>query len=153
MELVDILSPMRIAQNASVSSKKRALELVSQLLGQDDKLTSQDVFESLVARERLGTTALGHGVALPHGRLKQSTNTKGAFVQLANGVDFDAADRNPVDLLFAMVVPESSTEEHLKLLAQVAEMFSDATMRDKLRHARNADDLYALLTQWKPQRQ
>jgi PTS system nitrogen regulatory IIA component len=151
MELIDILSPARVAQNAAVSSKKRALELVSQLLGQDDKLTSQEVFESLVARERLGTTALGHGVALPHGRLKHGKNTVGAFVQLAHGIDFDAADRNPVDLLFAIVVPESSTEEHLNLLAQVAALFSDAGMREKLRHAGNADDLYTLLTQWKPQ--
>ncbi len=153
MELIDILSPLRVAQNDTVTSKKRALELVSQLLGQDEVLTAQEVFESLVARERLGTTALGHGVALPHGRLKQSNVTLGAFVQLTNGIDFDAADRNPVDLLFAIVVPESCNEEHLKLLAQIAELFSDADMRKKLREARNADELYALLTQWKPQSQ
>lgn len=150
MELTDILSPMRVAQGVTAGSKKRALEFVSRLLGQDDKLTSQDVFESLVGRERLGSTALGHGVALPHGRLKQSTKTYGAFVQLTQGVDFDAADRNPVDLVFAIIVPEACTEEHLQLLALIAELFSDETMRQKLRGAKTADELYALLTQWKP---
>lgn len=153
MELNDILTPTRVAQGVTVGSKKRALEYLSQLLGRDDKLTCQDVFESLIGRERLGTTALGHGVALPHGRLKQGAQTLGAFVQLAKGVDFDAADRKPVDLMFAMVVPEASTEEHLQLLAKVAELFSDEIMRQKLRGATNADELFALLTQWKPRHQ
>jgi PTS system nitrogen regulatory IIA component len=152
MELKDILAPSRIAQGALATSKKRAIELVSKLLAAGDELVANDVFESLINRERLGTTALGHGVALPHGRLKNGERTLGAFVQLANGVDFDAADRKPVDLLFAIVVPEESTEEHLQLLAKIAEMFSDETMRARLRHAASVDELQRLLLQWIPSR-
>ena len=110
-----------------------------------------EVFEGLCNRERLGTTALGHGVALPHGRMKKLQHTVGAFAQLSNGVDFDAADRERVDLLFAIAVPEQSTEEHLQLVAQIAELFSDETMRQRLRQAKNADEVFQVLSQWSPQ--
>lgn len=151
MELTDILSPMRVAHGVNVASKKRALELLSQLLAEGQSFSGQDMFECLVARERLGTTALGFGVALPHGRMKKTTRTLGAFLHLGQGVDFDAADRKPVDLMFAIAVPEQSTEEHLQLLARIAELFSDENMRTQLRASTNSDDLFRRLTQWKPQ--
>lgn len=151
MQLKEILSPDRVVSQAQTTSKKRALELMSHLLSGGENAVEQEVFEGLCSRERLGTTALGHGVALPHGRMKNVQRAIGAFAQLSNGVDFDAADRQRVDLLFAIAVPEQSTEEHLQLVAQIAELFSDETMRQRLRQAKNADDVYQVLSQWSPQ--
>jgi PTS system nitrogen regulatory IIA component len=106
------------------------------------------VFDALIGRERLGSTGLGHGVAIPHGRLEGNDRTRAAFLQLRDGVDFDSNDRQPVDLLFAMVVPEDSTEEHLKVLARLAEMFSDADFDRRLREAGSAEDLHRLIVDW-----
>jgi len=88
-------------------------------------LVARPIFDSLIGRERLGSTGLGHGVALPHGRFNQSQRAVGAFVKLKKGVDFDAIDRQPVDLVFGLLVPDHYTDEHLKILAYLAEMFSD----------------------------
>ncbi len=151
MQLSDILAPQRVLAGAPASSKKRALELLSRLLAETTDTPAQEICESLTARERLGSTALGYGVALPHGRMKKITATRGAFVQLAKGVDFDAVDRSPVDLLFAIVVPEHCTEEHLQLVAQVAELFSDETTRNQLRQAKDTGALLDILTHWNPQ--
>lgn len=151
MQLNDILAPQRVLAGAQASSKKRALELLSRLLADPSDTTPQEIFESLTARERLGSTALGYGVALPHGRMKKISATRGAFVQLVQGVDFDAADRGPVDLLFAIVVPEHCTEEHLQLVAQIAELFSNDTMRNQLRQAKEAGELFDVLIHWIPQ--
>jgi PTS system nitrogen regulatory IIA component len=152
MQLSDILAPQRVLAGAQASSKKRALELISQLLAESTDTSQQEIFESLTARERLGSTALGYGVALPHGRMKKLTATRGAFVQLLQGVDFDAADRTPVDLLFAIVVPEHCTDEHLQLVAQIAELFSNEAIRNQLREAKNTDQLLSTLINWNPQR-
>lgn len=151
MQLQEIISRDRVVSHVQATSKKRALELMSQLLSGGQKSTEMEVYEGLCNRERLGTTALGHGVALPHGRMKKLQHAIGAFAQLDNGVDFDAADRQRVDLLFAIAVPEQSTEEHLQLVAQIAELFSDETMRQRLRMAQNADEVYQALAQWSPQ--
>lgn len=151
MQLKDILAPQRVLAGAQASSKKRALELLSRLLADPSDTTAQEIFESLTARERLGSTALGYGVALPHGRMKKISATRGAFVQLVQGVDFDAADRSPVDLLFAIVVPEHCTEEHLQLVAQIAELFSSEAVRNQLRQAKEADELFDVLIHWIPQ--
>ena len=151
MQLIDILAPQRVLAGAQASSKKRALELVSHLLAETSDATPQEIFESLTARERLGSTALGYGVALPHGRMKRITATRGAFVQLIQGVDFSAADRGPVDLLFAIIVPEHCTEEHLQLVAQIAELFSNEAMRNQLREAKETSALFDALTCWTPQ--
>lgn len=151
MQLKDILAPQRVLAGAQASSKKRALELLSRLLADPSDTTAQEIFESLTARERLGSTALGYGVALPHGRMKKISATRGAFVQLVQGVDFDAADRGPVDLLFAIVVPEHCTEEHLQLVAQIAELFSNEAVRNQLRQAKEASELFDTLIHWIPQ--
>ena len=152
MQLSDILAPQRVLAGAHASSKKRALELLSQLLAEQADTTPQEIFASLTARERLGSTALGYGVALPHGRMRKLTATRGAFVQLVQGVDFDAADRGPVDLMFAIVVPELCTDEHLQLVAQIAELFSNEAIRNHLRQAKDTDALLQALTHWNPQR-
>ena len=150
MQLLEILSPERIVSHGHATSKKRALELMSQLLSGGQKGAELEVYEGLCNRERLGTTALGHGVALPHGRMKKLEHAVGAFAQLSDGVDFDAADRQRVDLLFALAVPEQSTEEHLQLVAQIAELFSDETMRERLRQAKDANEVFQVLAQWSP---
>ena len=152
MQLSEILAPQRVRAGATASSKKRALELLSQLLSDPTDTTPQEIFESLTARERLGSTALGYGVALPHGRMKKISATRGAFVQLVQGVDFDAADRSPVDLLFAIVVPEQCTDEHLQLVAQIAELFSNEAVRNKLRQTTDSATLLDALMDWNPQR-
>ncbi|UCE90341.1 MAG: PTS IIA-like nitrogen regulatory protein PtsN [Pseudomonadota bacterium] len=151
MQIVDLITPERIACGVEAGSKKRALEMLSELIARDQEtVNTTDVFDSLLARERLGGTGVGHGVALPHGRLRSSDLTIGAFVQLRQGIDFGAADNEPVDLLFALLVPEQSTDEHLQALALLAAMFSNDGFRDKLRGADTPEDLYNLLKNWQP---
>ncbi len=152
MLVEEIITPERIACNVSVSSKKRLLELISDSLAKDhSNLNQQDIFESFIAREKLGSTALGHGVALPHGRVKLSEKTIGAFFQLETGIDYDAEDKQPVDLVFAMLVPEESTDEHLELLSQLAEKFSDEEFRNKLHKTDNSEETYNLFRNWLPE--
>jgi len=150
MQFSDIITPERVATQVPATSKKRALETLSELFAtrSSSALDAHDIFDSLIARERLGTTAIDHGVAIPHGRLKNSAETIGAFVQLADGVDCDAFDHQSVNLMFALLVPEDSTEEHLQLLARLAQMFSDAELREKLRSAANSQSLYDELIAW-----
>jgi len=152
MLVKDIITVDRIACKVNTSSKKRLLESICDLLAKDHPtLNPQDIFDSFIAREKLGSTALGHGVALPHGRTKLSKNTIGAFFQLEKGVDFDAEDQQPVDLVFAMLVPEESTDEHLKLLSQLAEKFSNETFRNKLRNTNNNLEIYGFFESWSPE--
>ena len=150
MQVTDLLTPERIRVDAHAGSKKRLLEIVSKLLTQDDdQLEPRDVFESLCAREQLGSTGLGHGVAIPHGRVNQTSNAKAAFLRLRNPIDFDASDDQPVDLLFALTVPQDCTDDHLKLLAQIAELFSDDQLCKQLRLAQTPAQLRKLLSDWR----
>ncbi len=145
MQILDILSPERAQAGVAAASKKRALEIaagtVEKAVGISD--AAPRIFDALLARERLGSTALGEGVAVPHCRLPGCDRTVGVLLQLAEGIDFDAPDSQPVDLLFILVVPEQATDEHLQLLGRVAGMFNDADARQALREARSAADLYA----------
>ena len=150
MNITDLISVNRIACGVNTASKKRALEKLSELISATEAdLSQNEVFESLIAREKLGSTGLGRGVAIPHGRLKQSEKTLAAFIQLAEGVDFDAPDGEPVDLLYALLVPPESTEEHLQVLSQLTEMFRDPDFRQKLRSSRSEEELFQLLAGWK----
>jgi len=150
MEIEEIFLPECVVAQKRISSKKRALEQLSELLvSATPSLTQTEVFEGLVARERLGSTGLGHGAAIPHGRLKAVTRPVCAFMQLQAGVDFDAVDNQPVDLICALLVPEESTSEHLELLAMLAEIFGDETFCKQLRAADSDAALYRLLVQWK----
>jgi PTS system nitrogen regulatory IIA component len=152
MDIADILTVNRITSGASPASKKRALEQISELISAADSNLSQgEIFDSLLSRERLGSTGIGHGVAIPHGRIKGSKQSIGAFLQLVDGVDYDAIDNAPVDLMFALLVPEESTDEHLRILARLADMFSDESYCEKLRKTQSSADLFALLTEWQPQ--
>ncbi len=147
MLISDLLTPERIRFDVHSSSKKRLLELISQELARNSQtLSEREIFESLCARERLGSTGLGNGVAIPHGRVKGSDTVQASFIRLKKPLPFDAVDGKPVDLLFAMTVPEQCNEDHLKLLAQVAEIFSDPTLLKKLRQAENSGALLQLLS-------
>ncbi len=149
MRIIDLLAPERVACKAELSSKKRALEHISTLVSEGNPALEQaDVFASLLAREKLGSTGLGEGVALPHGRVASVKQALGGFVTLAQGIDFDALDGAPVDLMFALIVPEDSTSEHLAILAQLAEMFRDHAFCSKLRATDSAEELLRLLGAW-----
>lgn len=139
----------RIGHRVEIASKKRLLEVLSDLLVSDDSpLTPEAVFEHLLERERLGSTGLGHGIALPHARMKDVTEATGAMVLLRNDVEFDAIDDQPVDVAFALLVPESANETHLQLLSGLATVFSDAEFRDGLRKCASAAEMMALFQRW-----
>ncbi len=149
MQLSEIIDAGRIKTNIDVSSKKRALEEISQLLVRDqERLDATEIFNSLISRERLGSTGVGYGVAIPHGRIENCEKITGAFIRLNHGVDFDAIDNQPVDILFALIVPEQCTDEHLQVLAHLAAMFNDEALRNRLRQLKDAESIYQLLTQW-----
>ena len=149
MQLTDFLTTDRIACDVNAHSKKRALEELSKLISHDqNSISATDIFDCLLSRERLGSTGVGFGVAIPHGRLKDSNHTTAALIQLNHGIDFDAVDNQPVDLLFALVVPDKATEEHLKILALLAAMFKEDELRARLREAKNPEDIMQLVREW-----
>ncbi|MGD8914028.1 MAG: PTS IIA-like nitrogen regulatory protein PtsN [Candidatus Thiodiazotropha sp.] len=138
----------RIGCKVEAASKKRVLEQLGQRLAEAVPDLNQDmVFDALLERERLGSTGLGKGIALPHARMPQISQALAAFIQLPEGIDFDAIDNQPVDLAFAMLVPEEATDEHLQLLAKLAQMFDDQDFCAALRQATTATDLYQLIQQ------
>lgn len=150
MQIADLLTTEHIACNLLVHSKKRVLEIVSDLLSKNNaNLDASRVFDSLLGRERLGSTGLGHGAAIPHGRVAGSSKAMGAFLQLQKPVEYDAIDNQPVDLVFALLVPTESTEVHLELLSKLARLFSDDERCERLRTAKDPQELLALLTQEK----
>ncbi len=152
-DIVDIIAPDRVACGAEAGSKKRALELLSERLASAaPNLTTEEIFEALLARERLGSTGMGEGVALPHGRLDGIDQPIAACITLRDPVDFDALDNRPVDLLFALLVPEAATEEHLQLLAQLAQMFGNPEFRAELRACHDSADLMEVIRRGQPQR-
>jgi PTS system nitrogen regulatory IIA component len=151
MSLVSkLLTPSRIALDLPLSSKKRLFEQAGLMFENQDGIARSQVFDSLFARERLGSTGLGQGVAIPHGRIKGLKEALGAFVRLAQPVPFDAPDGNPVSLVFVLLVPEKATEKHLQILSELAQMFSDKALREAMGRAGDADALYQLIAAWQP---
>ena len=149
MQLNDIINVDRIKIGINVQSKKRALEVLSQLLAQD-QLNASDIFDGLISRERLGATGVGYGIAIPHGRITNCKKITGAFIKLDQAVDFNTVDNQPVDTLFALIVPEESTDEHLQVLALLASMFNEETFRQKLHNSNTAEAVNKLLHDWQP---
>ena len=146
MKLSEILSPDRVVSGTAANSKKKALEELAGLLGSgSDNIASADVFSSLTGREKLGSTGLGHGVAIPHGRIGGIDRSVGAFIRLKHPVDYEAHDGHPVDLVFGLLVPEEATDEHLQHLAAVAEIFSDNGFCQKLRETDSSRELHQML--------
>jgi PTS system nitrogen regulatory IIA component len=149
MQIVDLLVPARVLAEARTTSKKRLLEQLAKLLDERGSPESERaVFEALCKRERLGSTALGGGVALPHGRSPEVAKPAGAFLRLNEPVSFDAPDGQPIDLVFGLVVPEHFTDQHLSLLADIAQLFSIGGLTSALRRARNSNEIYELLCSW-----
>ncbi|MCB1733656.1 MAG: PTS sugar transporter subunit IIA [Gammaproteobacteria bacterium] len=144
-----LLDSQRVACRVHVNSKKGALDLLSERLAADiETLSQEQVFESLNGRERLGSTGFGKGVALPHGRVANLDRPVGVFLVLDEAIDYDAIDGQPVDLLFALVVPEAATEEHLQIFAALSGLFSDEHVCQRLRACETGNDaeLLSLLT-------
>jgi PTS system nitrogen regulatory IIA component len=146
--IAPILSPERIRVGLEHSDKARVFALAGQIFAGQAGLDAQSVTESLAARENLGSTAVGQGVALPHARIKGLREPLAGYLRLHDPIDFDAPDSNPVDELFVLLVPERATEAHLKLLAEVAQMFGDLYFHDHLRRQKNAVDVYQAFADW-----
>jgi PTS system nitrogen regulatory IIA component len=144
MQLQSILTPGRTFFRAPGNSKKRALENTANFICQDiSSMDDFELFDHLIARERLGSTGLGNGIAIPHCRVKNCQTITGTLIKLEQPIDFDAIDGQPVDLLFVLLVPEEANDEHLQALAMLAEKFSDPDYCQRLRDAKNSEELYA----------
>lgn len=144
MNIEDILTPDRTLCKIEASSRKRALEeIATQLAEKIDDLSAEDLFSRLIAREKLGSTALGHGIAIPHCRMTGCSNILGGLFSLATPVDFDAFDDVEVGVMFVLIVPEEEIDQHLKVLAMLAKRFEDESYRAALVAAQNSQALYA----------
>lgn len=149
MNLKNLVSTDTVICNADVVSKKRALEFLADLLARKTQVDkSFDIFQLLTEREKLGSTSLGHGIALPHARTSLCKQAIGVFIRTKKGIDFDSPDHEPTDLLFALMVPEHYTDEHLNILAGLASMFNDEKFCQNLRSADNDAELFHRLTSW-----
>ena len=146
--LASILPRDQVLVSVDVTSKKRAFEEAGLLFENLHGLSRSLVTDSLFSRERLGSTGLGHGVAIPHGRIKGLKSPMAAIMQLAAPIGFDAPDEQSVSLLIFLLVPEAATQKHLEILSEIAEMLSDAPLRDKLQTSENADLLHSLIAGW-----
>ncbi len=150
MNLVAQILPLsNIVVDLDVLSKKRVFEHAGLLFENNHSIARAQVFDSLFAREKLGSTGLGHGVAIPHGRVKGLKNPAGALVRMKAPIPFDAPDGLAVSLIFLLMVPDRATDAHLQILSELAEMFSDKPFREQLLAAATVSDLHALITQWR----
>jgi nitrogen PTS system EIIA component len=147
MEIHDLLSEQGVVPHLKVTSKKHALQELAVRAAQVSGVPERTIFEVLLERERLGTTGVGQGIAIPHGKLKDVDRLYGLFARLDQPVDFDSIDDEPVDLIFLLLAPESAGADHLKALARVSRLLRDPTVCAKLRGADNAAAMYALLTE------
>ena len=147
--IAQLLTPSNIALDIEADSKARLFDEAGALFERSSGLARSTVSSSLAAREKLGSTGLGQGIAIPHGRIKGLTKATGAFIRLVQPIAFDAPDGKPVGQLFVLLVPEHATEEHLQLLSELAQMFSERSFRDRLGAAVNPDELLELFRAWK----
>src|SRR5690606_2448259 len=131
---------------------KRVFEQVGLLFENNHGLARSVVFDSLFSRERLGSTGLGQGVAVPHGRIKGLNEAIAAFVRLAQPISFDSPDGKPVQMMVFLLVPEQATQMHLEILSELAQMLSNKTLRENLAHEPSASAVHSLLTHWEPAR-
>ncbi len=146
--LASILSAPQVLVGVDATSKKRAFEEAGLLFENLHGLGRAVVTDSLFSRERLGSTGLGHGVAIPHGRIKGLKSPMAAVLSLANPIGFDAPDEQAVSLLIFLLVPEAATQKHLEILSEIAELLSDATLRAKLCSSTDAAELHGLIAGW-----
>ncbi|MEP6557679.1 MAG: PTS sugar transporter subunit IIA [Burkholderiales bacterium] len=146
--LASILPPEQVQVSVEASSKKRAFEEAGLLFENLYQLSRALITDSLFARERLGSTGLGHGVAIPHGRIKGLKAPMAAVLQLHQPIGFDAPDEQPVSLLIFLLVPEAATQKHLEILSEIAEMLSHSPLRERIKATTDAAELHRLITTW-----
>ena len=143
--IAKLLPPANVVVGLEASSKKRAFEQAGLLFENNHGIGRSTVFDSLFAREKRGSTGLGRGIAIPHGRIKGLKQASGAFIRLTSPVPFDSPDGQPVSLLFVLLVPEQATEQHLQILSELAERFSDRTCREALKSAEDPEAIRNIL--------
>lgn len=147
MEIADMLSTQGVLPNLKVTSKKQAIQELARRAGAITGLPERSIFEVLIERERLGTTGVGNGIAIPHGKLSALDRLHCLFARLETPVDFDSVDDQPVDLLCLLLAPETAGADHLKALARVSRLLRNRALCDKLRGTESAEAIYALMTQ------
>ena len=146
MEITSLITPKSISPTMRVTSKKHALQEISKRMAESYGLVEREIFEILLAREKLGSTGVGSGIAIPHGKIKNLDRLRGYFARLERPVEFDSVDERPVDLIFLLLAPEEAGADHLKALAKVSRLMRDKTVCEKLRGSDTDEALYALLT-------
>lgn len=146
MEIADLLSQDAVIDDLRATSKRQALQELSERAALQADISGREVLETILGRERLGTTGVGQGIAIPHGRVGKLDRLHGFFARLSEPINFDSIDDQPVDLIFMLLAPESAGADHLKALAKVSRVLRDQRICEKLRGSDSADALYALLT-------
>jgi PTS system nitrogen regulatory IIA component len=147
VDISDLITPATIVPSLKVTSKKQALQELARLGSEATGVGEREIFEILLERERLGTTGVGGGIAIPHGKLPGLKGLRGIFARVEQPIDFDSIDEQPVDLIFLLLAPETAGADHLKALARVSRQLRDREICEKLRGSDTADALYALLTE------
>ncbi len=147
MEIAELITLEGVVPNLRATSKKQALQDLARRAAEITGLAERAIFDVLIERERLGTTGVGNGIAIPHGKLASLNRIYGLFARLEKPVDFDSIDEQPVDLIFLLLAPESAGADHLKALARISRLLRDKAVCEKLRGTETAEGLYALLTE------
>jgi PTS system nitrogen regulatory IIA component len=147
MQLSEILRLEGVVPNLKAANKKQLLQELATHAGRLTKLDPRGILETLLRREKLGSTGFGHGIAIPHGKFAGIDRVHGVFARLVQPVEFDAVDDQPVDLVFALLAPEAAGADHLKALARISRLFRDQTVVQKLRGTNDREGLYAILTE------
>jgi PTS system nitrogen regulatory IIA component len=148
--IAKLLPAQNVVLDLDVSSKKRVFEHAGLLFENNQNVARSQVFDSLFAREKLGSTGLGQGIAIPHGRIKGLKDAVGAMIRMREPIPFDAPDGQPVNLIFVLLVPERATDLHLQILSELAQMFSDQAFREQLLKAGSAEAMYQSIAEWQP---
>ena len=146
MEIINLITSESISPALKVTSKKHALQEISKRMAESYSLAEREIFETLLAREKLGSTGVGNGIAIPHGKIQNLDFLRSYFARLERPVEFDAVDERPVDLVFLLLAPEGSGADHLKALAKVSRLMRNKIVCEKLRGSDTSEALYALLT-------
>jgi nitrogen PTS system EIIA component len=146
--IAKFLPPSNILLNLDASSKKRVFEQVGLMFENNQNIARSQVYDALFAREKLGSTGLGQGIAIPHGRVKKLREAIAGFVRLANPVQFDAPDDKPVSMMMVLLVPEQANDLHLQILSELAQMFSDRELREAMATLDDAAELHRRITTW-----
>jgi len=145
MTISPLLSPQRIFLDTEISSKKKLLQLIANIVADQTQLAESLIYSNLLNRERLGSTGLGHGFAVPHARLENLDKTIGCLFRLKEPVNFEAPDNQPVDLVFTIIIPQEATEEHLMILSSLARIFSQTDVCEAIRGATSKDEIAQII--------